>query len=109
MRVFGVILLGMLSLGASLYIDSRDPEIAQYPLQIICPKCGYVFYNCVVDELFEGEYIGPEMCRPAGDGIPEILPGNDVACPFDGIKPYNKHSGGDAFYTNKGWMPRRGR
>lgn len=101
-----IILLALMSIGA---VWSEIGYINQYPLKIICPKCGFTFYNCIVDELFDQEYIGPEICMAAQDGVSELLPGNNAICPIDATYPYQSFKNGDKFFTNKGWMPTRRR
>lgn len=92
---------------------AEQPEVRLQPdLLIVCPKCGFVFYQCEVSELFGGDPVKSDICKPFSPEIQELRPGIDILCPIDGIRPYKttKWKNGNIttqVFTNKGWMPRR--
>jgi len=100
--------------------NQKEVQVQDWRLEIICPKCGYVFYKCDVGEIFENdtEQFISKHCKPANSTVPMIEVGAQPVCPLDNTQPFTNDvrnsvigSNGktSAFFTNKGWLPRRQR
>jgi len=95
--------------------ESEVKKIQEYPLQITCPKCGYIYYYVTIPEFFADEITNPEWFHPASPRIgPYEFSRPWERCPNDGMVPEkvwrdkrapNGWSG--MLHTNKGWMPTR--
>lgn len=100
-----------LFIGASIQFGNQPSEFSAQDnrLKIICPKCGYVFYNCLVDEIFINDP-ADYQCAPSSSKIVPLKTGFMAPiCPFDGKCAFNFNARGHTVWTNKGLMPKRER
>lgn len=114
MKKYFLILIGLFSVAASVQMSTLNPEVRTYPLQIICPKCGYIFFNCPLEEIYENDFSSVASCYPAHRNIMPIKYGDPASlCPIDNSSPViqGEVNGNPAakYFTNKGWMPQRER
>lgn len=126
-RIIAILIIGLLVNGASveksktktLYPYSPSPEFQtiefkEYPLQITCPICGYIYYYVTIPEIYDGDKPETDWFIPANSNVKPYEPFVPwEPCPNDGALPSLNYRDprfpNEVFgkiHTNKGWMPK---